>query len=273
MKRPDATLQVAFLHDGNAVGLVKFAGHLGQQLVGRHANRAGEAGLFKNRPLDQPRQRPPAVPLATGHVGEVDVHLVNAPVFYLRRDLGNLAFEQARKAPDFVKIDRQHDGLRAQLGRLHQAHGRTDAKLPRRIGRGGDHAPANVIFEQRKFVHRNETQRPFAMLGQQRRINRAPPAANHHRQALELWITQQLDRCKECIHVEMGDAPGQGRCLGGGCCRLWSHDWNCAALSALPCMAQSPCDRGRPWPTKNTAFTGPTCQLDQPLEGKISAAA
>ena len=48
------------------------------------------------------------------------------------------------------------------------------------------------------------------MTGQQSVINIAPSATNHHRQAFELRITQQLDRRKKRIHVEMGDTARVG---------------------------------------------------------------
>jgi hypothetical protein len=41
---------------------------------------------------------------------------------------------------------------------------------------------------------------------QQQFIHLAPPAPNHHGQALELRVAQQFDRCEKGIHIEMGDA-------------------------------------------------------------------
>ena len=105
-----------------------------------------------------------------------------------------------------VEIHRQHDGLRAQLGGLHHAHGRAHAELPRRIGGGGDDAAADVVLEQREFGDRDETQRARSGSAQQRLVDLAPPAADHHRQALELRVAQQLDRRVKSVHVEVGDA-------------------------------------------------------------------
>jgi len=67
-------------------------------------------------------------------------------------------------------------------------------------------ASADVILEQRKFSHRNETQRPLAVAGQQCFIDLAPAAANCHSQAFELWAAQQIHRGEKGAHVEMGDA-------------------------------------------------------------------
>jgi hypothetical protein len=37
-------------------------------------------------------------------------------------------------------------------------------------------------------------------------VNAAATAANHHGQAFELWVAQQLDGGVKRIHVEVGDA-------------------------------------------------------------------
>ena len=47
-QRPDHALQVLIVNDGDAVGFVELAGHLGQQFVGRHTHRAGETSSLKN---------------------------------------------------------------------------------------------------------------------------------------------------------------------------------------------------------------------------------
>ena len=121
-QRPDQALQIGFMHDGNAVGLVELAGHFGQQFVGRHADRAGQAGIVKNRFLDQSRQHPTAFALATGHLGKVDVHLIHPPVFHDRRDLGNDRFESLRIVPVLCKVHRQQNRLRTEFGGLHEPH-------------------------------------------------------------------------------------------------------------------------------------------------------
>ena len=48
-------------------------------------------------------------------------------------------------------------------------------------------------------------------------VDLAAPAADHHRQALELRVAQQFDRCVEGVHVEVGDAAN--RCGRHGACR------------------------------------------------------
>jgi hypothetical protein len=124
-------------------------------------------------------------------------------------------------APVFVEVHRQLDRLRAQLGGLHQAHGRADAELPRRVGGGGDDAAADVVLQARKRLHRDEGARVAAGLRLGRGlepgegvVHRAAPAADHHRQALELRVAQQLDGRVERVHVEVGDAAGW--CLHDG---------------------------------------------------------
>ena len=129
---PDLRLHVFGPDHRDAIGLVEFAGHLGKQLVRRHADRAGQARLLEDGALDQPRQRAAAFALAPGHVREIDVDLVHATIFHHRRDLGDAALEQARVPAHLLEVHRQHDGLRAELGGLHHAHGRTHAELARR---------------------------------------------------------------------------------------------------------------------------------------------
>jgi len=199
-QRPDQGLQIGLMHHRDAVGLVEFAGHLGQQLVGRHAHRAGQAGHIKNPLLDQSRQHPAALALPTGHLGEIDVHLVHATVFHHRGDLGDLLLEQARVLAVLVKIHRQQDGLRAQPGRLHQPHGRTHTELSRGIGRGRDHAPPGVARQAgKRFERQGGTRRQHGIL-------LAAPATDHHGQPLELRIAQQLDRRIKRIHVQVRNA-------------------------------------------------------------------
>ena len=227
-QRPDQGLQVGLVHDGDAVGLVELAGHFGDQLVGRHADRAGQARGLKNAFLDQARQHPPTFALATGHVSKVDVDLVHAPVLHDGRDVEDDAFEGAREMPVALKVHRQQEGLRAKLGGFHQAHGRADAKLPRRIGGGGDDAAPGVALDAREKVHRDAVQPfgkslfgPFAIrVGRlqlaQQVVFFAAAAANDHRQALELRVAQQLAGRVKGVHVEVGDAAHRLSKRGGG---------------------------------------------------------
>ena len=57
--------------------------------------------------------------------------------------------------------------------------------------------------------HRDLRQRPVGVLLQQRIVGPAPRAADDHRQTLELWVAQQLDRGVEGVHVEVGDTTRQ----------------------------------------------------------------
>ena len=93
---PDQCLHIFGLHNADAVGLVKFAGELGQQLIGRYANGASQPRGAKNGLLQQARQRFAVLPLPAWDVGKVDIHLVNATVFHNRRDFGDDGFEAAR---------------------------------------------------------------------------------------------------------------------------------------------------------------------------------
>ena len=205
-QRPDQGLQVFVQNDGNTIGLVKFASHFGQQLVGRHADRAGQAGVLKNRFLDQARQHPPAFALAAGYLGKVDVHLVHPPVFHQRGDVGDDGFKALRVMPVLRKVHRQQHRLRAQLGRFHQAHGRAHTKLARRVGGCGNDAAPGVVAQQRKFGNRDVVQGPAGVAQHQVFVNLAPPATDHHRQALELRVAQQLHRRVKRVHIQVGDA-------------------------------------------------------------------
>ncbi len=209
-QRPDLRSHILFVHHRDAVGLVEFAGHLGDQLVGRDADRAGQAGAREDAALDQPCQHPPAFALAARHVGEIDVDLVDASVLDQRRDLADGGLEGARELAHLVEIDRQHQRLRAQLRRLHHAHGRADAELARRVGGGGDDPAPDVVLEQRKGVGRDLAQGPIGEPLSDDLVDLAPAAADHHRQAFELWVAQQLDRREEGVHVKVGDAADQG---------------------------------------------------------------
>ena len=215
---PDEALQIGLVDDGNALGFVELAGHFGQEFVGRYADRAGQARGLKDAFLDQARQHPTAFALAAGHVGEVDVDLIHATVFHERRDLGDDGFEAARKVPVTLKVHRQQNGVGAQLGGLHQAHGRADAKGAGGVGGRGDHTSAGVAQQAREKGQRNVAQAiqkglgvPFAIgvggLQLSQQIVLAPPStANDHRQALELRVTHELAGRVERVHVEVGDA-------------------------------------------------------------------
>ncbi|MEY4026645.1 MAG: hypothetical protein RLZZ329_365 [Pseudomonadota bacterium] len=134
--------------------------------------------------------------------------------------------------PIAVKVHGQQDGLRAELGRFHQPHGRADAELPGRIGGGGDHAAPGVAFDAREKIHRDAVQ-PFGKCGfgpfavwvsrlqlAQQVVFFAAATANDHRQTFELRVAQQLAGGVKSVHVEVGNAASQGRAFwlikGGG---------------------------------------------------------
>ena len=202
------------MHDGNAVGLVELAGHLGNQFVGCNAHRAGEASGFKNTFLNEPGQNSAAFALAARHLREVDVHLVHTAVFHEGCDVGDDAFEDSGVVAVLVKVDGQQNGLGTQLGRFHEAHGGANAKLPRRISCGGNDPAACVALDAREKIKRNFrkiVRRPLIVWvcraqSPQQVIFFAPATANDHRQALQLGVAQQLDRRVKRVHVEVGNS-------------------------------------------------------------------
>jgi len=196
--------------DRDAVGLVEFAGHFGQQLVGGHADRAGQPGLLKNGLLDQSRQHPATFALTTGYIGKVDVDLVDAAIFHLRGNVEDDVLESARVAAVLGKIDRQQDRLRTQPGGLHQTHGRAHPRLACRIRGGGDHAAPGIAGQPGKSVQRNAGQRPFGVCAQQGVVDRASTPSNHHGQPVELRVAQQLHRGIKGVHVQMSDTANHG---------------------------------------------------------------
>ena len=173
--------------------------------------------------MDEPRQHPSAFALTAWHLGEVDVDLVHPPVFHDRRDVRDDGFEALGIVPVLRKVHRQQHRLRTQLRGFHQPHGRAHAELACRIGGGGDHAAPGVVAQQRKFSHWNFVQRPAGVTQHQVLVSLAPPAANHHRQALELRVAQQLHRRVKRIHVQVRDAA---QCHG-----LLAKTFKCVSLA------------------------------------------
>ena len=161
---PDGRLQVFFMNDGNAIGLVELAGHFGNQFVGCNAHRAGQASGFKNAFLNQACQHPAAFTLAARHLCEINVNLVYAAVFHERRNFRDDVFEDFRVVPVLIEIHRQQNGLRAEFGGFHQPHGRANAKLPGRIGGRGDNAATGIALNAREKIQgyfRQVVGRPF----------------------------------------------------------------------------------------------------------------
>ena len=125
--------------------------------------------------------------------------------------------------PVLVKIHRQQNRLRAQLGGFHQTHGRADAEFAGGVGGSGDHAATCIAGDTREKFKRNFCKmlsspflfrvggRQFA----QQIVRLATAPANHHWQAFELRIAQQLDGGIKRIHVKVGYAAGQGGHDGG----------------------------------------------------------
>ena len=131
-------------------------------------------------------------------VGEVDVDLVDAAVFDLRRDRAHRLLEHARITAVFVEVGRQQHRVGRERGGLHQAHARIHAERARFVGGGRDHAAAGVVAQRRELARVVLADRVLGRLV-------AAPAADHERPAAQLGIAQQLDGRIERIHVEMGD--------------------------------------------------------------------
>jgi hypothetical protein len=209
-QRPYARRNVGRGQHRQPVGLVELRGDLREQLVRRHADRAGQPGGATHAVLDLLRDGADAAQpvvadrvVDTGHRAQVDVDLVDAAVLDQRRHLHDRRLEQPRVAAVLVEIHRQQHRVGRALRGLHQPHARVHAEVARRVGGGRDHAAALVVAKRRERAR---------AVGVDHRLV-APPAADHHRQPAQLGIAQQLDRCIERVHVEVGDPA---RCGGHG---------------------------------------------------------
>ena len=216
-QRPDALRDPTQLQQGQAIGLVQIGAQLGQQLVGRDADRAAQPGGVVHGVLQALAERADTAQrvainrvLRARHLGQVEVDLVDAPVFHHRGDLDHGGLEQARVAAVLVEIRGQQDGIGRQGRGLHQAHGRVHAKGAGRVGGGGDHAAAGVMAEGGK------AQRTIWLrLG----LVAAPPA-DDHRLAGELRVAQQFNGRVEGVHVQVGD-PASAH--AGPNCSAWAR--------------------------------------------------
>ena len=211
---PDPRLQILGADDRDAVRLVQIAGHLGDQLVGGHPDRAAQPGFGLDARLQPRGQRTSAVLLNACHLRQVDEHLVDAPILHHRCFGQDDRLEGLREAAVPIEIGWQQDGLRAQVGAPGQPHARTQPELPGSIGGGGGHASAPVVAQPGEMVRVDGLQcvrSPWAArmalvdVGHQF-LGCHSPAADHHRQGLQLRILQQRHRGEESIHVQMGDA-------------------------------------------------------------------
>ncbi len=163
-QRREARADIVFGDDREAVGLVELGRDLRDQLVGREADRAVQAGGVAHGLLQfatDVARAPPGFGMrfdrvdvgpepGRDHVREVDVDLVDAAVLDLRRERAHRRLEEPRILPVLVEVDRQQDRVGRLRGGLHHAHGRVDAQRARLVGRGRDHAPARVVGEARE---------------------------------------------------------------------------------------------------------------------------
>jgi len=190
-QRPDPRLEIAVLDDREPVGLVHVGGELGELLVRRDADRAGQAGRRPDRRLQPAPEHRAAFELDTGDVAEIEVDLVDAAVLHHRGDLDHGGLESARHRTVAIEVGGQEHAIRAELAGAAQCHARTNAEAARRIVGGGDDAAGGRV---------------------------AGPA-DGDRPVGKLRSRQQLDRRIEGVHVEVGDAAvgvGQARILETG---------------------------------------------------------
>ena len=197
-QRPDAGGDVGVAEQRQSVGLVELGGDLRQQLVGRDADRAGEAGALAHGRLEIQADRATGIVVDSGQVAQVGVDLVDAAILDQRRDLAHRALEQARVLAVLVEVDRQQHRVRREHCRLHHPHRREHAELARLVSAGRDDAAADVVAQRRELAR---------AVGAQPRLARTT-AADDHRAAAQLGIAQQLDRRIEGVHVDVGDEPG-----------------------------------------------------------------
>jgi len=142
--------------------------------------------------------------LSPGHVGEVDVGLVDAAVLDLRRDLGHRRLEQSRVATVLVEVGRQQHHLGRERRGLHEAHARMHTQRPCLVRGGRDDTPSRVLDQPSVTA---------GAVGQQ--LGLMPvAAADHHRLTAQVRVAQQLHRRVEGVHVEVGDVAGHGNGAG-----------------------------------------------------------
>ena len=182
-ERPDARRNFFRLQQRQAIGLVEFRADFRQQLVRRDAHRTAEPGGRVHGLFQREAERAPAVGVHAGQRAQVDVDLVDAAVFDQRCDRAHRGLERQRVLAVFVKVHRQQHRVRREPGRLHHAHRRADAKRPRFVSRGRDHAAPDIV------AHPGEAARA---VGQKLRLM-ALPTTDHNRHATQLGVAQQLD--------------------------------------------------------------------------------
>src|SRR3989338_104399 len=99
-----------------------------------------------------------------------------------------------------IEVDWQQNGIRGQLRRLHDAHAGEHAERTRLVSRGRDDAAPDIV---------PQTGKPAAAVRLLCWLM-ITASADHHWQAAQFGITQQIDRRVEGVHVEMRNAAGGG---------------------------------------------------------------
>ena len=161
-------------HDGDATRLTPIAGHLGDNLAGRHAQRAGETrrgldgdldGFCQGARLAEVRQ----------DLREIQVTLVHPRALHCRDDLAHGRPDGARVLPVSPVSGTYEHRLRTPSASLRAAHRRADAVLASLVVGGGHYAPSVRV------------------------------AADHEWPRGELRLLQLLDGCEEGVEIEMRD--------------------------------------------------------------------
>jgi hypothetical protein len=224
---PDAGGDVLGRHHGDPGGLLQVGAQLGQQLVGRHAQGARQPGGLTHGLLQVQGDGPGAIAAAVGvEGGEVQVDLVDAPILHLRGNGAHRGLEEARMVPVGVEVGGQQDGVRCQLGGLHQTHAGMHAQRPCLVGGGGDHASPCVVAQAGKSWRCSPAARHAA--------HPPPPAAPATAGNAGAPPTRRTRPC-----------PGVRCCGGGGAWEQGSGEWSefrrlfCTTVRhrALPCPA------------------------------------
>src|ERR1700726_3482424 len=129
-------------------------------------------------------QWPTVQALSPGHV---EIGLIYRSHLDQRRKTAEHFMYLLRILAIAIRMPVYKNRLRTELRRRPQRHGRVHAKLPRRIGSGGDHAP---------FV---------------------PLPAYHHRLAFQRRIKQFFDGHEEGVHIHVKDGARGGAHRSPGC--------------------------------------------------------
>ena len=131
-----------------AAGLVEFAGGLGEELVGRQADRDRHAHLFFHlqRQARQARRRRQAV--QTLGAGQVQIGLVDRHRLHQRRQRVHPRTDGPARLVILGKVRGHDHRVRAEFQRLEHRHGGAHAVKPRLVTAGRHNAPGAAAHDQ-----------------------------------------------------------------------------------------------------------------------------